>query len=43
MYLYVQKDLASNNLKWLICYKTEPNQTKSGKINYIWKHLTVCK
>ena len=27
MYLYKQ-DLPLNSLKWLICHKTEPNQTK---------------
>ena len=25
-------DLALNNLQWLICHKTKPNQTKSIKI-----------
>ena len=24
-----EKDLALNNLQWLICHKTKPNQTKS--------------
>ena len=23
-----QKDLALNNLQWLMCYKTQPNQPK---------------
>ena len=23
-----KEDLAINNLKWLICHKTKPNQTK---------------
>ena len=23
-----KKDLALNNLKWLVCHKTKPNQTK---------------
>ena len=25
MYMY-KEDLALNNLQWLICYKTQPNQ-----------------
>ena len=24
-----KQDLALNNLQWLICHKTQPNQTKS--------------
>ena len=24
-----EKDLALNNLQWLLCHKTKPNQTKS--------------
>ena len=27
--MYEEKDLALNNLQWLICDKTQPNQTKS--------------
>ena len=27
IYMY-EKDLALNNLQWLICHKTKPNQTK---------------
>ena len=25
-------DLALNNLKWLICHETKPNQTKLGSL-----------
>ena len=32
IYMYKQ-DLASNNLQWLICHKTKPNQT--------WKSFLV--
>ena len=28
-----EEDLALNNLQWLICYKTQPNQTKSYIFN----------
>ena len=27
MYMYIE-DLALNNLQWLVCHKTKPNQTK---------------
>ena len=27
----IKKDLALNNLQWLICCKTKPNQTKSWR------------
>ena len=30
-----KKDLVLNNLKWLICHKTKPNQTKQAHI-YIY-------
>ena len=31
-----KEDLALNNLQWLICYKTKPNQTKLGQsVEYI--------
>ena len=29
MYNMYKKDLALNNLQWLICHKTQYNQTKS--------------
>ena len=35
-YTYVcvyKEDLALNNLQWLICHKTQPNQTKSYIFN----------
>ena len=28
IYMY-KEDVALNNLQWLICHKTKPNQTKS--------------
>ena len=30
-----KEDLALNNLQWLICHKTKPNQTKPKQILYI--------
>ena len=27
-----KKDLALNNLQWLICHKNQPNQTKLNKL-----------
>ena len=30
----VKKDLALNNLKWLICHKTKPDQTKSCQLHF---------
>ena len=34
-----KKDLALNNLQWLICYKTKPNQTKPSHISTdVWLH-----
>ena len=27
-------DLVLNNLQWLICHKTHPNQTKRVKMNF---------
>ena len=32
MYMY-EEDLALNNLQWLTCDKTKPNQTKSYIFN----------
>ena len=29
-----KKDLALNNLQWLICHKTQPNQTKHALMYY---------
>ena len=34
-------DLALNNLKWLICLKTKPNQTKYLSI-YLSIYVCVC-
>ena len=35
-----KEDLALNNLQWLICHKTQPNQTNSNQIcTTIWKWL----
>ena len=32
MYIYMYKeDLALNNLQWLTCHKTQPNQSKQNK------------
>ena len=28
-----KKDLALNNLQWLICHKTQPNQTKIHRLH----------
>ena len=28
-----KEDLALNNLQWLICHKTQPNQTKQSLLN----------
>ena len=39
-YIYMYKqDLALNNLQWLICHKTQPNQTKPNHLFniYIYK------
>ena len=33
-------DSALNNLKWLICYKTKPNQIKSNLIKQYVEILT---
>ena len=30
-----KKDLALNNLQWLICHKTKPNQTKQSELNFL--------
>ena len=30
-----KEDLALNNLQWLICHKTKPQQTNSGHISCI--------
>ena len=32
-----KQDLALNNLQWLICYKTQPNQTKFIYLIYMYK------
>ena len=32
IYMY-KKDLVLNNIPWLICHKTKPNQTKSHVFN----------
>ena len=32
-----KKDLALNNLQWLICHKTKPNQTKHVYLIYMCK------
>ena len=29
-----KEDLALNNLQWLVCHKTKPNQTKPNQITY---------
>ena len=29
-----KENLALNNLQWLICHKTKPNQTKPNQIIY---------
>ena len=31
--IYMHKNMALNNLQWLICHKTQPNQTKSYKFD----------
>ena len=33
LYMY-KEDLALNNLQWLICHKTKPNQTKPKMFSY---------
>ena len=40
MYMY-KEDLALNNLKWLICHKTQPNQAKPNRAKdlVVWKVL----
>ena len=32
IYMY-KKDLAQNDLQWLICHKTKPNQTSDLDVN----------
>ena len=41
MYEY-ETDLVLNNLQWLICHKTKPNQTKpnKNKRNVLW-HISL--
>ena len=34
VYMY-KMDLALNNLHWIICYKTKPNQTKPNQTKLI--------
>ena len=37
--MYMNKnDLALNNLQWLICHKTKPNQTKPIYLMYMYKN-----
>ena len=36
-----KEDLALNNLQWLICHKTKPNQTKSYILIYMYKKDVV--
>ena len=31
IYTFIKKDLALNNLQWLICLRIKPNQTKKEK------------
>ena len=40
IYMY-KKDLVLNNLQWLICHKTKPNQTKPNEnlLFIIYKQL----
>ena len=33
-----KEDLALNNLKWLICHKIQPNQTKPNHIYLIYMY-----
>ena len=35
IYMY-KKDLVVNNLQWLICHETQPNQTEIITITIIW-------
>ena len=37
VYLY-KMDLALNNLQWLICHKTKPNQIDLFKNNFRYNH-----
>ena len=47
MYMH-KKVLALNNLKWWICYKTKPKQTKPKKsgnktiLPFLFKELPMC-
>ena len=43
LFIFIKMDLALNNLQWLICHKTKPNQTKpklqgckTGAVLDIW-------
>ena len=36
-----KEDFALNNLKWLICHKTQPNPTKSYIFNMYKKDLAL--
>ena len=39
-----KKDLALNNLQWLICHQTKPNQTKPNHIyliHYIYIYIYI--
>ena len=31
LFMSIKMDLALNNLQWLICHKTKPNQTKPNQ------------
>ena len=34
LFLCIKMDLALNNIQWLICHQTKPNQTKMLPTNY---------
>ncbi len=36
--IYEKEDLVLNNLQWLICHKTKPNQTKPNHIYLIYMY-----
>ena len=37
-----EMDLALNNLQWLICHKTEQNQTKLKSSRFYFSNLALC-
>ena len=41
VYMY-KKDFALNNLQWLICHKTTPNQTKSIPLSHLAGPSGIC-